>query len=90
MNFGFLFNPVTRFIYYIFLATVCWSANNLFGKICAGFLVAIAMYNTWVLLTYPAYRKLRDELAKEEDERINAALREKVREEATRSMFSKK
>lgn len=89
LNFGFLFNPFSRFIFYIFLATVCFSSRTLFGMICAGFLVAVAFYNTYVLIRYPAYRKLRDKLAKEEDEKINAALKEKVRKEATAAMFSK-
>ncbi len=89
LNFGFLFHPLTRFLYYIFLATVCWSLNDLFGRICAGCLVAIALYNTFVLIRYPAYRKMRDRLAKEEDEKINAALRDRVRKEAAAAAFRK-
>ena len=63
--------------------------NDLFGRICAGVLVGTALYNTFVLIRYPAYRKMRDQLAKEEDERINAAIRDRVRKEAATAMFSK-
>lgn len=69
---------------------MCWSANNIFGKICAGFLVAIAFYNTYVLIRYPSYRKLRDQLAQEEDKKFNDALAAKVKKEATAAMFTKK
>lgn len=90
LNFGFLFNPTLRFIFYLLLATICYALGDLFSKICAGCLVGIAFYNTYVLIRYPAYRKLRDQLAKQEDEKINAAMREKVRKEAITAMFSRK
>jgi hypothetical protein len=89
MNFGFLFSPSFRFLFYILMATVCLSFNDLFGKILAAALAAVAIYNTFVLIRYPAYRKMRDELAKEEDKRIEAKLREKMRKEATKQMFQK-
>lgn len=89
MNFGFLFSPFFRFLFYILMATVCLSFDDLFGKILAGALVGVALYNTFILIKYPAYRKMRDELAKEEDKRIEAKLREKMRKEATRQMFHK-
>lgn len=88
LNFGFLFSAIPRFFFYIFLATVCWSLGDIFAQVCAGCLVGIAFYNTYVIMRYPAYRKLRDAVAKEEDERINAAIREKVRKEATSAMFT--
>jgi hypothetical protein len=88
LNFGFLFSAPLRFAYYILLATVCYSMNDLFGRICAGCLVGIAFYNTYVIIRYPAYRKMRDQIAEEEDARINAAIREKVRKEATAAMFT--
>ena len=89
MNFGFLFNPTFRFLYYIMLATLCWSLEDLFGKILAGVLVGVAVYNTFVLIKFPAYRKLRDELAKEEDKRIEGKIRENARQQAIKQMFSK-
>jgi len=90
MNFGFLFNPLLRFVYYILLATVCLSFDDIFGKILAAALAGIAIYNTYVLIKYPAYRKMRDELANEEDTRIQKRMREQVRKEATKQMFQKK
>lgn len=88
LNFGFLFSAIPRFLFYIFLATVCWSLGDIFAQICAGCLVGIAFYNTYVIMRYPAYRKIRDKAAAEEQERINAAIREKVRKEATGAMFT--
>merc|ERR1712038_495653 len=88
LHFGFLFNPTLRFAFYILLATICYSTEDIFGKICAGCLVGLALYNTYVLFKYPAYRKIRDAIAKEEDERIQAAIRDRVRKEATAAMFS--
>ena len=90
MNFGFLFNPLLRFVYYILLATVCLSFDDIFGKMLAAALAGIAIYNTYVLIKYPAYRKMRDELANEEDTRIQKRMREQVRKEATKQMFQKK
>ena len=84
-----MFNPMFRFIYYFLLATVCLSFRDLFGKILAGCLVGIAFYNCYVMIKYPAYRQMRDELAKEEDKRIEKKLKEKVRKEATKQIFQK-
>lgn len=77
-------------MYYILLATVCLSFDDIFGKILAAALAGIAIYNTYVLIKYPAYRKMRDELANEEDTRIQKRMREQVRKEATKQMFQKK
>ena len=76
-------------MYYLLLATVCLSFKDLFGNILAGALAGTAFYNTFVLIKYPAYRRMRDELAREEDKRIQNNLREQVRKEATKQMFSK-
>jgi len=89
IDFGFLFDPTLRFFFYLLLASVCLSLKDLFGLVMAGCLVAAAVYNTFVLCRYPAYRKLRDELAKEEDERINKKIRTEVGKEARRQMFTK-
>jgi len=89
LNFGFLFNAGFRFLYYLLLASVLVSYKNLFGYIVAGCLVATALYNTYVLIQYPAYRKIRDQIALEEDARIDAKMKERVRKEAARQMFGK-
>jgi hypothetical protein len=88
LNFGFLFNPSLRFAYYLLMATMCYSFRDLFGRILAGCLVGIALYNTFVLIKYPAYRKMRDDLAAEEDKRIEGKLKERVRIEASKQMFA--
>mmetsp|Transcript_4891 Transcript_4891/g.6916 ORF Transcript_4891/g.6916 Transcript_4891/m.6916 type:complete len:182 (-) Transcript_4891:300-845(-) len=60
VNFGFLFDPLWRFLYYLLMASVCWAYNTLFGKIVGGCLVGVACYNTFVLFRYPSYRKIRE------------------------------
>jgi len=89
LNFGFLFNAGFRFLYYLLLASVLVSYKNLFGYIVAGCLVATAFYNTYVLIQYPAYRKIRDQIALEEDARIDAKMKERARQEATKHMFGR-
>jgi hypothetical protein len=89
INFGFLFHPMFRFVFYLILASVMLSFDDLFGKILAGALIGTACYNTFVLYKYPAYRKFRDEVAKEEDLRIEGKIRERVRKEAAVQMFSR-
>ena len=52
-------------------------------------MIGVGFYNTYVLIKYPAYKNLRDELAKEEDQRIEGTMREKAKAEATKQMFSR-
>jgi hypothetical protein len=49
VNYGFLFNSVWRFLFYLLLSSVCWSYGSLFGKIVAGCLAGCAVFNTYVL-----------------------------------------
>jgi hypothetical protein len=86
MNFGFLFDPFFRFAYYFLMASVEWSFGNLFGRVVAGALMGVAVYNTYVLYAYPSYRKIRDEIAAEEDERINKKIQARVQREAANSV----
>jgi hypothetical protein len=58
--------------------------------IMAGVTAATAIWNCYVIVKYPAYRQLRDTLAKEEDARIEAKIRDEMRKKATAAMFSKK
>lgn len=90
INFGFLFDPALRFMYYIIIASLEWSFCDLLGKIVAGVIVGAAIYNTFVMFKFPKYRKKRDELAKLEDSRIQQKIRKKVQEEATAAMFTGK
>lgn len=87
VNFGFLFNSVWRFLFYILLGSVAWSYNNLFGKIVAICFGAVALFNTYVLCRYPAYRKIREKIAEEEDRRIEARISKEVKRQAARQMM---
>lgn len=82
VNFGFLFDPIWRFLYYFLMASVAWAYHNLFGKIVAFSLVACALFNTYVLCRYPSYRKVRERIAEEEDKRIEARISKEVKRQA--------
>lgn len=86
VNFGFLFDPVWRFFFYLLMASVCWAYDNLFGKIVAACLVAVSIYNTYVLCRYPSYRKVREKIAEEEDKRIEARISKEVKRQAVRQL----
>jgi len=86
INFGFLFDPSLRFLFYVIMASLEWSFGNLFGKIVAAVILGAALYNTFVMFKYPKYRKKRDELAKEEDERIQQKIRSRVATEAGKNV----
>lgn len=83
MNFGFLFNSVARFIFYIMLASVALSFNYFPSTIVAFVLIGVAFFNTYVLCRYPSYRKLREKIAEEEDKRIESRISKEVRKQAT-------
>lgn len=82
VNFGFLFNSVWRFLFYLLLASVTWAYGNLFGKIIAIALTVVAVMNTYILCRYPAYRKMREKIAEEEDKRIESRISQEVRKQA--------
>jgi len=86
MNFGFLFDPSLRFLFYVIMASLEWSFGNLFGKIVAGVILGAAVYNAFVMWKYPKYRKQRDALAKLEDERIQNKIRGRIANEAGRQV----
>mmetsp|Transcript_35541 Transcript_35541/g.74928 ORF Transcript_35541/g.74928 Transcript_35541/m.74928 type:complete len:245 (-) Transcript_35541:426-1160(-) len=86
MNFGFLFNSVYRFVFYLLMASVTWSYEGILGYITAITLGCVAVFNTYVLCRYPAYRKMREKIAGEEDKRIQAKINQQVRKQAVSSM----
>ena len=86
INFGFLFNSVWRFLFYLLLASVTWSYESLFGYIISGCLAGCALFNTYVLCRYPAYRHIRDKMAQEEDKRINERIGKEVQRQAIRQV----
>lgn len=87
VNFGFLFHSIWRFLFYVLLSSIAWSYNTLFGKIEAGCLIGVALFNTYVLCRYPAYRKIREKIAEEEDKRIEARISKEVKRQATKSIL---
>ena len=87
MNFGFLFNAVWRFVFYILMGSISWAFKNLFGRAMGIAFGAVAVFNTYVLCRYPSYRKMREKIAEEEDKRIQAKISGQVRKQAVSSMF---
>ena len=88
VNFGFLFNSMWRFFFYTLLASVAWANDSLFGKIVAAAFIVIAVFNTYILCRYPGYRKIREQIAEEEDKRIEARISKEVKRQAMSSISS--
>ena len=78
LNFGFLFNSVWRFVFYMLLGSVTFSFDYLPATIVGWAFFATAVFNTYVLCRYPAYRKVREKIAEEEDKRIEARISKEV------------
>jgi hypothetical protein len=87
VNFGFLFNSVWRFLFYLILGSVAWSYDNLMGKILAASLAGVAVFNTYILCRYPSYRKIREQIAEEEDRRIEARISKEVKRQAIKQVM---
>ena len=90
VNFGFLFNSLWRFIFYMILASVCLSWDALSGTIMGGIIAGVALFNTYVLCRYPSYRKMREKIAEEEDKRIEARISKEVKKQAVNQMMNRK
>jgi hypothetical protein len=86
VNFGFLFNSLWRFFFYMLLGSVAWSYDDIFGKTAAFALAGVAIFNTYVLCRYPAYRKIREQIAEEEDKRIESRISKEVKKQAVSQM----
>ena len=74
-------------MYYLLMAGVSLALDRLLAYIVAAFFIAVAFYNTYVLFRYPAYRKLRDSIAEEEDKRIDSAITKQVKKQAVKQML---
>jgi len=88
VNFGFLFNSIWRFFFYLILGSVCWSFNGVLGMVMGGCLVGVALFNTYVLCRYPSYRKIREQIAEEEDKRIEGRISKEVKQQAIKQMMT--
>jgi len=91
LNFGFLFSPFWRFLFYCLMASVAWtfrhssSIATILGPVVAASLIAVAFFNTYVLWRYPSYRATREKIAEEEDRRIEAKISGEVKKQAMKS-----
>ncbi len=52
-NFGFLFNPIGRIFFLIFIGIICFSFKSIIGYIGGGCMCANALFNGYVLFRYP-------------------------------------
>ncbi|VEU35756.1 unnamed protein product [Pseudo-nitzschia multistriata] len=86
VNFGFLFNSFWRFLFYLILGSVCWAFGGIMGRTMACVMGGVALFNTYVLCRYPSYRKIREQIAEEEDKRIEARVSKEVKTQALKQM----
>ena len=86
LNFGFLFHSVYRMLFYCLMASVCWTFGGVLGLATAIVIGCVAVFNTYVLCRYPSYRKMREDVAAEEDRRIQAKINQQVRKQAISNM----
>merc|ERR1719296_342254 len=77
---------VYRFLFYCLMASVSWSYKGLLGYITGILLGCVAVFNTYILVKYPAYRKMREQIAAEEDKRIQGKINQQVRKQAISNM----
>jgi len=68
-------------MFYLLLASIAFSYDELAGTIVGSAMVVVAFYNTYVLCRYPSYRKVREKIAEEEDKRIEARISKEVRKQ---------
>jgi hypothetical protein len=87
LNFGFLFSGSLRFLYYFLLATISFTFGIL-GGIVAFAIVAVAIFNTYVLFRFPTYRIVRERIAEEEDKLIEAKVSREVKRQTVKSLLS--
>ena len=64
------------------LGSVALSYNGIFGYTACGAMMAVAFFNTYVLCRYPSYRKIREQIAAEEDKRIESRISKEVKKQA--------
>lgn len=89
VNFGFLFNSMWRFLFYMILSSVCWSWETLLGRAMGIAIAAVACFNTYILCRYPGYRHMREKIAEEEDKRIEARISKEVKNQAINQVMKK-
>jgi hypothetical protein len=66
-NFGFLFSPFLRLMFYVLMGMVAWSFGTVLGAISAVSLCLLTLVNTYVLCRYPGYGRALREISDEEE-----------------------
>ena len=59
------------------------------GVIMACVMAGVALFNTFILCRYPAYRKVREQIAEEEDKRIQDRISKEVKTQAIKQVIQK-
>lgn len=77
-NFGFLYNPLLRLMFYVLMGMVAWSFDTLLGMIASAVLAVFSLFNTYILCRYPDYRAAMKELADEEEKRMTKEINKQI------------
>ena len=87
-NFGFLYNPVLRLMFYILMGMVAWSFGTLLGLIASVVLVVLSVFNTYIICRHPGYRAVLKELAEEDEKRIKEEMNRQIMKRTLRHVGS--
>lgn len=87
-NFGFLYSPIFKFLFYVLMGTVSWSFGTLLGTIASAALGVLAVGNACVLCRYPGYRRAMRELSDGESREVEQRARREAKKQAWKSAMS--
>jgi hypothetical protein len=77
-NFGFLYNPLLRLMFYILMGMVAWSFGTLLGMIASMALALLSLFNTYVICRYPGYRAAMKELADKDEKQLKREMNRQI------------
>ena len=77
-NFGFLYSPFLRLMFYVLMTMVAWSFESLLGYIASGALGSLALVNTYVLCRYPGYGAALKEISDREEKQMKREGRKRM------------
>jgi hypothetical protein len=77
-NFGFLYSPFLRFLFYILLGMISYSFESIAGTIAAAALGVLSIVNTFVLCRYPGYAAAIQEICDAEERNMRRAVRDRM------------
>lgn len=78
-NFGFLYNPFLRMMFYLLMAMVSWTFETLLGEISCIALLVLALFNTYILCRYPGYRAALKEVTDKEERALRGGIKKEAR-----------